>query len=384
MYRVNGVQMDFSLNETQKDIQELVAKFAAKEIAPIIESDEAESNFRRELFPKFGAAGLIGITTAPEFGGIGLGTAENAIVLEEIAYHSSGYATSLSVTGLSQGIINTFGTAEQKKKYIPALLEGSHIGAFALTEAGSGSDAAALKTSAKKDGAHYVLNGAKQFITQGMHADIFIVMARTGSEPGSKGISAFIVEKSFPGVKGGKIEKKMGMRVSPTQEIIFENVKVPAENLLLKEGDGFKIAKMALDGGRISIATIAVGLGRAALDRAVKYAKEREQFGKAIVEYQGVSFLLADMATELEASRLLVRQAACQKDKGLPFTLQASMAKLKATEVCMKITTDAVQVFGGYGYMEEYTVERYMREAKMLQIVEGTSQIQRVLISRNL
>jgi alkylation response protein AidB-like acyl-CoA dehydrogenase len=274
------------------------------------------------------------------------------------------------------------GTPEQKKKYLPGLLSGETIGAFCLTEPSSGSDAGSLTTSAVMEGSHYVLNGVKQFITNGMHADLFVVMARTGG-PGTKGVTAFIVEKAF-GVKGGKFEKKMGMRVSPTQELIFENVKVPAENRVGPEGQGFSVAKNALDGGSISIAAIANGISMAALGRAVAYAKEREQFGKAIMEFQGISFLLADMATELEASRLLTAKAAFLKDQNQPFREAASMAKLKSTEACMRITTDAVQILGGYGYIEEFVVERYMREAKMLQIVEGTSQIQRMVIAKGL
>lgn len=374
--------MDFNLNDTQREIVEIARKFAAKEIAPHIEADEANSNFRRELFTKAGEAGLLGITCSTDYGGAGLGTMEYALLLETLSEVSSGYATSFSVTGLPIAIIEKSGTEAQKQKYLPALVSGETIGAFCLTEPGSGSDAGSLVTKAEKKGDKYVINGVKQFITNGMHADIFLVMARTGG-PGSKGISAFIVEKNF-GVKGGKLEKKMGMRVSPTQEIIFENVEVPAENRVGGEGEGFAVAKRALDGGRISMAAVANGISRAALAKAVAYAKEREQFGKAIMENQGISFLLADMATELEASRLLMLQAASLKDAGQPYTLHASMAKLKSTEACMKITTDAVQVLGGYGYMEEYTVERYMREAKMLQIVEGTSQVQRILISRNL
>jgi alkylation response protein AidB-like acyl-CoA dehydrogenase len=240
-----------------------------------------------------------------------------------------------------------------------------------------------LRTTAVKKGDHYEINGVKQFITNGMHSDVFIVMARTGDTPGARGVSAFIVEKSH-GVKGGKYEKKMGMRVSPTQELIFENVKVPVENRLGPEGEGFIVAKNALDGGRISMAAVANGISRAALGRAVAYAKEREQFGKPIMDFQGVSFMLADMATELEASRLLMLYASFQRDQKRPFRQAASMAKLKSTEACMKITTDAVQVLGGYGYIEEFTVERYMREAKMLQIVEGTSQVQRLVIAKGL
>lgn len=375
--------MDFVFNDTQKDIIDLAAKFAAKEIAPIVEEDEANAFFRRELFTKAGAAGLIGITSPVEWGGSGLGTLEYALVLEELAYVSSGYATSISVTALPQSIILQAGNEEQKKKYVPDIIEGKKIGAFCLTEPSSGSDAGSLRTTAVKKGNKYILNGVKQFITNGAHADIYLVMARTGGE-GAKGVSAFIVEKNFPGVKGGKIEKKMGMRVSPTQEMLFENVEVPAENLVGREGEGFKTALNALNGGRISMAAVANGISRAALDRAVKYAKDREQFQKPIIEFQGVSFMLADMATELEASKLMTLKAAFLKDKGMDFKQAASMAKLKATEACMKITTDAVQVLGGYGYIEEFTVERYMREAKMLQIVEGTSQIQRVVISRGL
>lgn len=375
--------MNFNLTETQEEIVKLAAQFAQKEIAPFIEEDEANGHFRRELFPKAGAAGLIGITASEDDGGLGLGTTEYALMLEQLAVVSSGYATSISVTGLPVSIISAGGNAEQKAKYLPPLLSGEQIGAFCLTEPSSGSDAGSLRTTAVKKDDHYEINGVKQFITNGMHSDIFIVMARTGDQPGGKGVSAFIVEKAH-GVKGGKYEKKMGMKVSPTQEILFENVKVPAANLLGREGEGFTVAKNALDGGRISMAAVANGISRAALDRAVAYAKEREQFGKPIMEFQGVSFMLADMATELEASRLLMLYAAFLRDAKKPFRQAASMAKLKATEACMKITTDAVQILGGYGYMEEYTVERYMREAKMLQIVEGTSQVQRIVIAKGL
>ena len=375
--------MDFTLSDTQREIVELANNFARKEIAPYVDEDEANSYFRRELFPKAGAAGLIGITCSAEFGGAELGTTEYALALEALGQVSSGYATSLSVTALPISILDQFGNPEQKKKYLPGLIQGEKIGAFCLTEPGSGSDAASLRTTAVRRGSHYVINGVKQFITNGTHADYFAVMARTGGE-GPNGVSCFLVERHFPGLKGGKVEKKMGMRVSPTQEILFENCEVPVENLVGAEGEGFTVAKRALDGGRISMGAVANGISRASLDAALAYAKEREQFGVPLLNFQGISFMLADMATELEASRLLVLQAATLKDQGKPFTLQASMAKLKATEACMKITTDAVQVLGGYGYMEEFRVERYMREAKMLTIVEGTSQIQRVIIARKL
>jgi butyryl-CoA dehydrogenase len=374
--------VNFSLTETQIEIQEMSARFAQKELAPIVDEDEANGSFRREIFSKLGSTGLLGIYVSEDQGGSGLGFLEYALFLEQLACVSSGYATSISVTGLPLSVLDTKGTKAQKEKYIPGLLSGEKIGAFCLTEPQSGSDAGSLRTTAVKAGNKYILNGVKQFITNGMHADLFLVMARTGGA-GNRGVSAFLVEKEF-GVKGGKFEKKMGMKVSPTQELIFENVEVPAENLMGGEGKGFTFAKDALDGGRISIAAIANGLSRAALDRSVKYAKEREQFGKSIMEFQGVSFLLADMAAALEASRLLTFKAAFERDNKRPFKEAASIAKLFSTESCMKITTDAVQVLGGYGYIEEFQVERYMREAKMLQIVEGTSQIQRLVIARAL
>lgn len=361
----------------------MAARFAEKELLPIVEEDERNSHFRPELIRKLGELGLLGITTEEEFGGIGFGSAEYVLFLEELAKVASGYATSISVTGLVISIINASNNPQLKKKYLPALLSGEKIGAFCLTEPSSGSDAGALQTKAANKGSGYLLNGTKQFITNGMHADIFIVMARTKDVVGPRGVTAFLVEKDF-GVKGGKFEKKMGMKTSPTQEIILENVEVPVENRIGAEGEGFTVAKDALDGGRISIASIANGIASAALSRALAYSKEREQFGSPIIKNQGVSFLLSEMATELECSRLLVAKAAFEKDQGRSFRKLASMAKWKATESCMKTTTDAVQILGGYGYMEEYQVERYMREAKMMQIVEGTSQIQQIVIAKEL
>lgn len=375
--------MDFSLSEIQRSTQETAKRFAEKEIAPIIEEDERNSFFRKELFPKLGSSGLIGACAPVEFGGSGLGSLEYTLILEELAYYSTGYAVSFSVTNFPIKVISNFGTEAQKKKYLPSLISGEKIGALCLTEFSSGSDIGSLRTTAKKEKGCYTINGSKQFITNGEQADIFILLARTG-EAGSKGISAFIMEKEMEGFSGGKLEKKMGMRCSPTQEMILDNVKVPVENLLAKEGEGFKIAMKSLDSGRLAIAAIANGLSRAAIDKASSYAKNREQFGKPIISFQGISFLLADMLTELEASILLVRKAAFLQDNKLSFTKEVAIAKLKSTESCMKITTDAVQVFGGYGYMEEYTVERYMREAKALELVEGTSQIQRLVISRNM
>lgn len=372
--------MDFSLNDIQTEIVDSTRKFAEKEIGSIVDEDESKSFFRRELFPKLGAAGLIGATAPSEFGGSELGVMEYSLILEQLAYYSSGYATSFSVTALPIKILEQFGSKELKQKYLPGLITGELIGAFCLTEPGAGSDAKSLKTTAEKQGETFKINGVKQFITNGGEADIYIVMARTAENE----ISAFVAEKDTAGLRVGKLEKKMGMRVSPTAEMLFENVEVPAENMVGAPGDGFKVALTALDSGRISIASIANGISQAALDKAVAYAKEREQFGKAIIDFQGIGFLLAEMATELEASRWLTRRAAYLRDNNLPFTTEASMAKLKSTEACMRITTDAVQVLGGYGYMEEYVVERLMREAKMLELVEGTSQIQKLVISRNL
>jgi acyl-CoA dehydrogenase len=318
-----------------------------------------------------------------ELDGAGLGYQEYAIVLEELAKASSGYAISVAVTGLPQVILNLSGTPEQKKKYVPPMARGEQIGAFGLSEASSGSDAGSLRTTATKDGDHYVLNGTKLWITQGDIASTLIVMARTG-QPGTKGVSAFIVEKGMPGFSTGKREKKMGCHVSHTMELVFQNCRVPAANRVGPEGEGFKVAMTALNSGRITIAAVAVGIAQAALDVAITHARQREQFGKPIAEFQGVSFMLADMATSIDAARLLVQRAAWLKDNGKPFANEASMAKLFATDAAMQVTTDAVQVLGGSGYTQEFPVERYMREAKVLQIVEGTNQVQRMIIGRAL
>jgi hypothetical protein len=312
-----------------------------------------------------------------------LGYQENADALEEVARVSAGYAISLAVTGLPQVILSKFGSQKQKEKWIRPLAEGRAIGAFSLSEAGSGSDAASLRTTACRDGEFYVLQGTKHWVTQGDFADVILVMARTGGA-GPKGISTFILEKGTPGFQLGKREKKMGCHVSHTMELVLDNVRLPAENLVGAEGEGFKVAMTALDSGRITIAAAALGISRAAMDVAIHHAQQRVQFGKPIGEFQGVSFLLADMATQWEAARLLVHHAAQLHDQGLPFTQEAAMAKLFATDMAMRVTTDAVQVLGGSGYTQDFPVERYMREAKVLQIVEGTNQIQRLIIGKNL
>ncbi len=375
--------MHFEETAIQTELRELTRKFAQKELAPLIEEDERNETFRPEIIRKLGELGLTGIPTPEEFGGAGLGYQEYICVIEEIAAVNLGYAISVAVTGLPQLILSKFGTAEQKAKYIPGLASGTAIGGFALSEASSGSDAGSLRTTAKREGDHYLVNGTKLWITQGGFSETLILMARTGG-PGPKGVSAFILEKGMEGFTTGKREKKMGIHTSHTMELVLNNVKIPVKNRIGEEGEGFKVAMSALDGGRITIGASALGISRSALAVAKNHALERQQFGKPLMEFQGISFMLADMATALEASRLLVWQAAWLRDEGKPFSKQASMAKLFASDSAMKITTDAVQVLGGSGYTQDFPAERYMREAKVLQIVEGANQVQRTVIARAL
>lgn len=375
--------MNFEETPIQHELRELTRRFCQKELWPIIEQDEHDERFRPEMIRKLGELGLTGIPLPEDYGGAGLGYAEYISVIEEMASCNAGYAISVAVTGLAQVILNQFGNDQQKAKYIPALASGECIGAFSLSEASSGSDAGSLRTTARREGDHYVLNGTKLWTTQGDIASTILVMARTGGL-GPKGVSTFILEKGTPGFSLGKREKKMGWHTSHTMELIFNDCRIPAANLVGKEGDGFKIALTALDSGRITIGAAACGLAKAALDVAVKHSREREQFGKPIAEFQGVSFMLADMATQLDAARMMVQRAAWLKDNGKPYTTEAAMAKLFATDTAMKVTTDAVQVLGGSGYTQDFPVERYMREAKVMQIVEGTNQIQRVVIGRAL
>jgi alkylation response protein AidB-like acyl-CoA dehydrogenase len=375
--------MHFEETAIQREIRDLARKFAQKELAPIVEHDEATETFRPELIRKLGELGLTGLPIPEENGGAGLGYQEYIAAIEEIAAVNMGYAISIAVTGLPQIILTQMGSPEQKAKYIPPLAAGRAIGAFGLSEASSGSDAGSLRTTARKDGKHYVLNGTKLWISQGDIADTIIVMARTGG-PGPKGVSAFIVEKGTPGFRCGKREKKMGCHTSHTMELVFEDARIPTENMVGGEGQGFTVAMKALDGGRITIGAGALGIARESLRVARDHARAREQFGKPIGEFQGISFMLADMATQLDAARLLVQRAAWLKDNGKPFTVEAAMAKLFATDMAMKVTTDAVQILGGSGYTQEFPVERHMREAKVLQIVEGTNQVQRMIIGREI
>lgn len=374
--------MNFSLTEEQQAIKDLAAKAATQHIAPVVEKDEEEGKFRPEIIQELGKLGLTGIPTPAEYDGAGLGYLEYAMALEEISAACGSYAVSVAVTGLTQVILNLFGNEEQKKKYIPPLARGEHIGAFGLTESHSGSDAAALKTRAVKKGNEYIITGSKLFITQANFANTMIVFARTGAE-GPKGISAFIVEKGMPGFRIGKVEHKMGANISPTCEVLFEDVRVPASHLVGPEGIGFKIAMTALDSGRITIGATSVGIGRAAFEYAKNFARERKQFNQPIIQFQGLQFMLADMYAELEAARLLVLRAAHLKDTGQPYSREAAAAKFYATDMAMSVTTDAVQILGGAGYMKDYPVERYMREAKVMQITEGTNQIQRMVIGRS-
>lgn len=375
------------MNELQLELKNQLEKYRLQKIEPHMEHDDETETFRMDIFNELGALGFTGMTLPEEFGGMGLSYEDFAIALCEIAKSSVSYAVTISVSSMVQAILNEFGNDDQKKKYLPTLTTGQEIGAFCLSESGAGSDAAALQTTAKKtvqNGvAGYVLNGSKIWITSGGIAKTYIVMARTG-DAGGKGVSAFIVRDGTEGFSYGKKEKKMGWRISPTRELIFHNCFIPSENLLLTEGDGFKIAMAALEKGRFTIGAIAVGCAERALDESVSYALSRQQFKQAIFDFQGLQFMMADMATEIECSRLLVLQAARDYDRGAPNAKLACMAKLKATDTAMKVTTDAVQILGGVGYTREYPVERFMRDAKVLQIVEGTNQIQRVVIARNL
>jgi alkylation response protein AidB-like acyl-CoA dehydrogenase len=371
------------MNELQKEIQQQLEKYRLDRIEPTAEQDDQEEKFRMEIFKELGELGFTGVTTAEQYDGMSLGYQDLCVVLAELAKSSVSYAVTISVSSMVQGILSQFGNDKQKENYLPPLAKGQKIGAFCLTESSAGSDAASLKTTAKKVDGGYLINGSKMFITSGSIAETFIVMARTG-EQGSKGVSAFIVENSFDGFSVGKKEKKMGWKVSPTTEIIFENCFVPEDNLLSQEGMGFKIAMSALDRGRITIGAIAVGLAARVLDESVRYSLEREQFKREIFNFQGLQFMMADMATDIESSRLLVQQSAKLFDEGNNNQKLASMAKLKATDTAMKVTTDGVQIFGGVGYTAEYPMERFMRDAKVLQIVEGSNQIQRVVIARNL
>ena len=375
----------FVLTEDQEQLRREVREFAAREIAPhVLKWDEA-AEFPAEVVKKLGAMGLLGIIFPPEFGGAGLGYVDYALVLEELsAVDGSLGLTVAAHNSLGTNHIFLAGNEAQKKKYVPRLASGEWLAAWALTEPGSGSDAGSARTRAVKAGDRYILNGNKTFITNGRYADVVVVIAVTDKDKGAHGLSAFIVEKGTKGFRPGKKENKLGLRASDTSELIFEDCEVPAENLLGLEGNGFVDAMRVLDGGRISIAALSLGIGRGALDAALKYVKERRQFGKSIAEFQGIQWKLADMATGLDAARLLTQRAAVLKDAGRKVTRESSMAKLFASEVAVSICGEAVQLFGGYGFIKDYPVEKYYRDVKLCTIGEGTSEIQRMVIAREI
>ncbi|WP_342600113.1 acyl-CoA dehydrogenase [Psychrobacillus sp. FSL H8-0483] len=376
--------MELKFTEEQLMMRNMVRDFAKTEIEPFIERME-QGEFPREIINKMGELGLMGITVPEQYGGSEMDFTSYVIAINELSKVSAVIGVILSVhTSVGTNPILYFGNDKQKNKYLPKLASGEYLGAFCLTEPSAGSDAAALKTKAVKQGDHYILNGSKVFITNGGEADVNIVFASTDASQGSKGISAFIVEKDTPGFIIGKDEHKMGLHGSRTVQMTFEDMKIPVENLLGEEGEGFKIAMANLNTGRIGIATQALGIAEAAFEAAVAYAKEREQFGKPIAANQGVGFKLADMGTAVEAARLLIYRAASLRDQGIPCGKEASMAKLFASKTAVDVAIEAVQVFGGYGYTEDYPVERYFRDAKITEIYEGTSEIQRIVISKHL
>ncbi|WP_394140616.1 acyl-CoA dehydrogenase [Cytobacillus oceanisediminis] len=375
--------MNFQLSEEHEMIRKMVRDFARNEVAPTAAERDEEERFDREIFNKMAELGLTGIPWPEEYGGIGSDYLAYCIAVEELSRVCASTGVTLSAhTSLAGWPIFKFGSEEQKQKYLKPMAQGEKIGAYGLTEPGSGSDAGGMRTTARLEGGHYVLNGSKIFITNGGVADIYVVFALTDPAEKHRGTTAFIVEAGFEGFSVGKKEKKLGIRSSPTTEIIFEDCKVPVENVLGEVGEGFKIAMMTLDGGRNGIAAQAVGIAQGALDASIEYAKERVQFGKPIAAQQGIGFKLADMATSIEASRLLTYQAAWLESEGLPYGKESAMSKLLAGDTAMKVTTDAVQIFGGYGYTKDYPVERFMRDAKITQIYEGTQEIQRLVISR--
>ena len=376
--------MELRFTEEQDMMRQMVRDFAKAEIEPFVERME-QGEFPRDILQKMGELGLMG-TTAPEsLGGSEMDFTSYIIAINELSKVSAVVGVILSVhTSVGTNPIIYFGNDAQKQKYVPKLASGEYLGAFCLTEPSAGSDAGSLKSRAVKDGDSYIINGSKVFITNGGEADVYIVFASTSPELGTRGISAFIVEKGTPGLVIGKDEHKMGLHGSSTVQLTFENMVVPADNLLGAEGEGFKIAMSNLDAGRIGIAAQALGIAEAALGAATDYAKERVQFGKPIAANQGVGFKLADMATAVEAARLLVYRAANLRTQGLPCGKEASMAKLFASKTAVDVAIDAVQIFGGYGYTEDYPVERYFRDAKVTEIYEGTSEIQRIVIGKHL
>lgn len=376
---------DFSTNDNQAIVKQMAKDFAEKNIRPhVMEWDEAQT-FPVELFKKLGEQGMMGVLVPEEYGGSGFGYFEYVTVIVEIAKVCGSIGLSVAAhNSLCTGHILAFGTEEQKHKWLPKLATAEWIGAWGLTEANTGSDALGMETTAVLDGDHYIVNGSKNWITHGKSGDVAVVMVRTGNKGDSHGISALVIEKGTAGFTHGKKENKLGMRASETTELVFDNCRVPKENLLGSEGEGFMQAMKVLDGGRISIAALSLGIAKGAFEAAVTYAKQRRQFGQPIANFQGISFKLADMATEIEAAELLIMQAADLKNRRQPVTKQSAMAKYFASEVAVRCATEAVQIFGGYGYTKDFPVEKYYRDAKLCTIGEGTSEIQKIVISREI
>ena len=377
--------MNFQLSKEHEMARQLFRNFAVNEVEPLAQEIDEEERFPFETVEKLSKYGFMGIPFPKEYGGQGCDYLTYAMAVEELSKVCGTTGVIVSAhTSLCCGPLYEYGTEEQKKKYLTKVASGEWVGAFGLTEPGAGTDAAGQQTKAVLEGDHYVLNGSKIFITNGSYADCYIIFAMTDKSQGTRGISAFIVEKSFPGFSIGKIELKMGIRGSATCELVFEDCMVPKENLLGKEGQGFKIAMKTLDSGRIGIASQALGIAQGAIDESVKYVKERKQFGRAIAKFQNTQFQLADMQTKTDAARLLVYRAAFNKDAGKQYSTDAAMAKLFAAETAMEVTTKAVQLHGGYGYTRDYPVERMMRDAKITEIYEGTSEVMKMVVSANM
>jgi len=377
--------MNFQTSETQKMIAQSIRDFAETHIRPyIMEWDEAQV-FPVELFKKLGEMGFMGVLVPEELGGSGLGYHEYITIVEEISKVDSSIGLSVAAhNSLCTNHILTFGNEEQKKKWIPKLASAEWIGAWGLTEHNTGSDAGGMSTTAVKDGDYWILNGAKNFITHAISGQIAVVIVRTGEKGDSRGMTAFVIEKGTPGFSSGKKENKLGMRASETAELIFDNCRIPDANRLGEVGEGFIQAMKILDGGRISIGALALGIGKGAYEAALKYSKERHQFGKPISAFQAIGFKLADMATEIEASELLLHKAAYLKNNDLPMTTLGAMAKMYASEMCVKVSTEAIQIHGGYGYTKDFPVEKFYRDSKLCTIGEGTTEIQKLVISRNI
>ncbi len=376
--------MQFDLDEEQLAIRDTVRQFAAQEMAPHAEYWDEHDYFPRDVYHKMTELGLLGMTTPEALGGAQVSRLSAAIAYEELAKGEMATAVGLSVHNMVTGSIAHFGNTEQRERWVPRLASGQLLGAFSLSESSAGSDAASLQCRAERDGDSYVLNGSKMWVTNGGEADIYLVMARTADGKRAGGISCFVVEKGTAGFSFGKIERKMGLHSSPTRELIFEQCVIPAMWRIGEEGQGYKIALASLAGGRVNIGAIAVGVAQAAFETARNYAREREQFSQPIATFQAIQFMLADMAIKIEAARLLVYEAAYKLDSGQNAGMYASMAKCFATDSAMEITTNAVQILGGAGYVRDYPVERYMRDVKVAQIFEGTNQIQRIVIGRSI